>query len=77
MRCISSTFLYVAVGLVFRDRTSTYGVQVLQGCTAALCTMIVASASWKYFESPIQQFRDRPFRFFADRRLLAPISAGD
>jgi peptidoglycan/LPS O-acetylase OafA/YrhL len=69
--------VYVAVGIIFRDRASTYTMQVLQGCTAVLGTVVVASASWKYFESPIQQFRDRPFRFFADRRLLAPVSAGD
>ncbi len=53
--------VYVAVGMVLRGRDWTYLTQILQGVSAVLVTIGIASLSWKYFESPLLQFRDRPF----------------
>jgi peptidoglycan/LPS O-acetylase OafA/YrhL len=69
--------IYVAVGIAMAHKEWTTPMLWLQAAIAALCTIGVAALSWKYFESPILQFRDRPF--FAHRPFMVPAetSAGD
>ena len=71
--------IYVAVGLLWGAHTLTYRSQILHGVAAALCTMLLAALSWKYFESPILAIRDRPFSVRALRFRSARVeaSAGD
>ncbi len=69
--------IYVAVGIVMTPKEWTTPMLWLQAVIAVLCTIGVAALSWKYFESPILQFRDRPF--FTRRAFMVPAesSAGD
>jgi peptidoglycan/LPS O-acetylase OafA/YrhL len=69
--------IYVAVGIAMAPKEWTPPMLWLQAAIAVLCTIGVAALSWKYFERPILQFRDRPF--FTRRPFMVPAesSAGD
>jgi peptidoglycan/LPS O-acetylase OafA/YrhL len=44
------------------------GLLLLLGILTALCTIVAASLSWRYFETPILRFKDRQFSPLARRR---------
>lgn len=50
------------------------GLLLLPGILTALCTVAVASLSWRYFETPILRLKDRQFPAPAQRRLTPTMA---
>jgi len=71
--------IYVLIQLIIiryfgknRVFEANIGLVVLWGILAVVCTIVLASLSWKYFEGPILRLKDRRFPSLARRRPTLP-----
>jgi peptidoglycan/LPS O-acetylase OafA/YrhL len=64
--------VYVVAGMSLARIGPLPQMAVLQGIVAAVCTIGLAALSWKYFETPILNFKDRKFFRVAQQQISPP-----